>query len=58
MSIGKDCGRKMKIKPNKKAPNFKLPSTSLKTFELSKSKNGLVIYFTLKTTPPDVLWKQ
>ena len=52
MSIGKDYGKKMKIKPNKKAPNFKLPSTSLKTFELSKSKNGLVIYFYPKDNTP------
>ena len=52
MSIGKDCGRKMKIKPIKKAPNFKLPSTSLKIFELSKSKNGLIIYFYPKDNTP------
>ena len=36
MSIGKDYGKKMKIKTNKKAPNFKLKSTSKKIFELSK----------------------
>ena len=35
----------MKIKSNKKAPNFKLMSTSSKTFELSKLKNGVIIYF-------------
>ena len=28
----------MKVRSNKKAPNFKLPSTSSKTFELSKLK--------------------
>ena len=43
---------KMKIKPNKKAPNFKLDSTSLKTFELSKLKNGLIIYFYPKDNTP------
>ncbi len=52
MSIGKDCGKKMKIKPNKKAPNFKLDSTSLKTFELSSLKGGLVIYFYPKDNTP------
>ena len=45
MSIGKDCGKRMKIKLNKKAPNFKLMSTSSKIFELSKLKNGIIIYF-------------
>ena len=52
MLIGKNCGMKMKIKPNKKAPNFKLNSTSLKTFELSKLKNGLIIYFYPKDNTP------
>ena len=42
----------MKIKPKKKAPNFKLDSTSLKTFELSKLKNGLIIYFYPKDNTP------
>ncbi len=50
--IGKDCGKKMKIKINKKAPNFRLESTSLKTFELSKLKKGLVIYFYPKDNTP------
>ena len=36
----------------KKAPNFKLDSTSLKTFELSKLKNGLIIYFYPKDNTP------
>ena len=35
----------MKIKINKKAPIFKLDSTSSKPFELSKIKGGLIIYF-------------
>ena len=52
MLIGKNCGIKMKSKPNKKAPNFKLDSTSLKTFELSKLKNGLIIYFYPKDNTP------
>ncbi len=52
MSAGKDCGKKMKIKPNKKAQNFKLQSTTLKVFELSKLKNGVVIYFYPKDNTP------
>ena len=32
----------MRIKEGKKAPNFKLESTSLKKFELSKIKHGLI----------------
>tara|TARA_B100001029_G_C15044253_1_gene445924 strand:+ start:1402 stop:1863 length:462 start_codon:yes stop_codon:yes gene_type:complete len=42
----------MKIKPNKKAQNFKLQSTTLKVFELSKLKNGVVIYFYPKDNTP------
>ena len=42
----------MKIKVKKKAPNFKLNSTSSKTFELSKVKGGLVIYFYPKDATP------
>ena len=42
----------MKIKTNKKAPNFKLDSTVLKPFELSKSKNALIIYFYPKDNTP------
>ena len=42
----------MKIKVNKKAPNFKLDSTSLKIFELSKLKGGLIIYFYPKDNTP------
>ena len=52
MLIGKNCGMKMKIKPNKKAPNFKLNSTSLKTFDSSKLKSGLIIYFYPKDNTP------
>ena len=43
---------KMKMKINKKAPNFKLNSTSLKTFDLSKIKDGLIIYFYPKDNTP------
>ena len=42
----------MSVKNNKKAPNFKLNSTSLKIFELSKLKCGLVIYFYPKDNTP------
>jgi len=42
----------MKIKSNKKAPNFKLMSTSSKTFELSKLNNGVIIYFYPKDNTP------
>ena len=52
MLIGENSGMKMKIKSNKKAPNFKLNSTSLKTFELSKLKSGLIIYFYPKDNTP------
>ena len=52
MLIGKNCGMRMKIKKNKKAPNFALDSTSSKTFELSKLKGGLVIYFYPKDNTP------
>ena len=42
----------MKNKKNKKAFNFKLNSTSNKVFELSKVKNGLIIYFYPKDNTP------
>jgi len=42
----------MKIKTNKKAPNFKLDSTAPNPFELSKSKNALIIYFYPKDNTP------
>ena len=47
----------MKIKTNKKAPNFQLDSTSKKIFELSNVKDGIVIYFYPKDNTPVVLWK-
>ena len=43
---------KMKIKINKKAPIFKLNSTSSKPFDLSKVKSGLIIYFYPKDNTP------
>ena len=51
MLIGRDFGMKMKIR-EKKAPNFKLNSTSLKPFDLSGLKGGLVIYFYPKDNTP------
>ena len=42
----------MKIKINKKAPNFKLVSTSNKIFKLSDVKDGIVIYFYPKDNTP------
>jgi len=42
----------MKLKLNKKAPNFKLESTSSSTFELGKLKSGLIIYFYPKDNTP------
>ena len=42
----------MKLKINKKTPNFKLPSTSGKTFELSKVKKNLVLYIYPKDDTP------
>jgi len=35
----------MKSKTGKKASNFKLQSTSKKTFDLYKIKSGVVLYF-------------
>ena len=42
----------MKSKKSKKASNFKLQSTSEKTFELSKIKSGVVLYFYPKDNTP------
>ena len=42
----------MKSKTGKKASNFKLRSTSQKTFELSKIKSGVVLYFYPKDNTP------
>ena len=42
----------MKIKTNKKAPDFKLVSTSKKIFKLSDVKDGIVIYFYPKDNTP------
>ena len=42
----------MKVKLNKKAPNFKLPSTNGKIFELNKIKKKIVLYFYPKDDTP------
>ena len=42
----------MKVKKNQKAPNFKLDSTDSKVFELSKVKNGIIIYFYPRDNTP------
>ena len=42
----------MKSKTGTKASNFKLRSTSQKTFELSKIKSGVVLYFYPKDNTP------
>ena len=43
----------MKLKVNTKAPNFKLPSTDGKTFELNKiKKNNIILYFYPKDDTP------
>ena len=42
----------MKLKTNKKAPNFKLPSTGKSTFELNKIKKNIILYFYPKDDTP------
>ena len=42
----------MKLKPNAKAPNFKLPSTDGGIFELSKIKKNIILYFYPKDDTP------
>ena len=42
----------MKLKNNLKAPNFKLPSTGKKIFELSKIKKNIILYFYPKDDTP------
>ena len=42
----------MKIQINKKAPDFKLASTSNKIFKLSGIKSGVVMYFYPKDNSP------
>ena len=43
----------MKLKINLKAPNFKLPSTNGKIFELNKTKNkNIILYFYPKDDTP------
>ena len=40
----------MKLKLNKKAPSFKLPSTSGDIFEISKIKKNIILYIYPKDT--------
>ncbi len=42
----------MKLKENKKAPNFKLPSTGKSPFELKKIKKNIILYFYPKDDTP------
>ena len=35
----------MKLKANRKAPNFKLPSTRKSLLELNKIKKNIILYF-------------
>ena len=42
----------MKLKVNKKAPNFRLPSTGKNMFELSKIKKNIILYFYPKDDTP------
>ena len=42
----------MKVKENKKSPTFSLDSTTLKTFDSSKIKGGLVVYFYPRDNTP------
>ena len=42
----------MKLKANKKAPNFKLLSTGKSAFELGKIKKNIILYFYPKDDTP------
>ena len=42
----------MKLKINKKAPNFKLPSTGKSAFELNKIRRNIILYFYPKDDTP------
>ena len=42
----------MKLKANKKAPNFKLPSTAKSIFELNKINKNIILYFYPKDDTP------
>ena len=42
----------MKLKANKKAPSFKLPSTGKSIFELNKIKKNIILYFYPKDDTP------
>ena len=45
----------LKLKLNKKVPNFKLPSTSGDIFEISKVKRNIILYVYPKNNTLDVL---
>ena len=42
----------MKLKENKKAPNFRLASTGKATFQLNKIKKNIILYFYPKDDTP------
>ena len=42
----------MKLKENKRAPNFQLPSTAKSIFELKKIKKNIILYFYPKDDTP------
>ena len=42
----------MKLKANKKAPNFRLPSTGKTIFQLNKIKKNIILYFYPKDNTP------
>ena len=42
----------MKLKANKKAPNFRLPSTAKTIFQLNKIKKNIILYFYPKDDTP------
>ena len=42
----------MKLKANKKAPNFRLPSTGKTIFQLNKIKKNIILYFYPKDDTP------
>ena len=42
----------MKLRANKKAPNFRLPSTGKNIFQLNKIKKNIILYFYPKDDTP------
>ena len=45
----------MMLKPNTKAPNFKLPSTDNSIFELKKIKKKILFYIFIQKTIPQAV---